>query len=664
MVGYLSRFLPNISEVLAPLRQLTQRSVGWYWSESCQRAFDRVKCLLTSAPVLRFYDPRREATVQCDASMSGLGACLLQDGNPVMYCSRALTSAEKAYSQIEKELLAITFALVRLDQFVYARPVTVVTDHKPLVAIQFKPLGDAPLRLQRMLMTIQRYDYTIVYQPGSQLYVADTLSRASLPLPQAVFAVELEQVDLSKGVSVSPRRLAMIRTATAADPVLSKLMAQIQVGWPDRRQAVPEVIRGYFPFRDELVVQDGLVFKYRRLVIPFSQQGEVLSQLHRSHIGLASIVRLARESVFWLGMYAQLREAILKCPVCLAHRPAQAREPLLSREVPDRPWQTVATDLFEMNGSTYSVLVDYYSSYVEVDRLPSPSSAQVIRTLSAHFARYGIPEVLVSDNGPQYASAEFSAFARELDIEHRTSSPTFPQSNGKAENAVKTVKNLWRKALDAGQDPIWALLMWRNAPSESTGISPAQCMFGRPCRTFLPTARSTLSPNSPNPVREAITHARARQAAYFDRGTRSLRTLREGETVRMRLPGQSTWTPGICLRSVADRSYLVRADNYVYRRNRRHLLATGEDPGVVARDPPERPLAWPRLNRDAPLPPPPPSWSPQAPVPGLVGHSDNDRSPCSRGVGTEHVTPPPPISPLRRSTRVSRPPSHLRDYVT
>ena len=170
MVGYLSRFLPNVSEVLAPLRQLTQKSVGWYWSEACQRAFDRVKCLLTSAPVLRFYDPRREATVQCDASMSGLGACLLQDGNPVMYCSRALTSAETAYSQIEKELLAITFALVRLDQFLYARPVTVITDHKPLVAIQSKPLGDAPLRLQRMLMAIQRYDYTIVYQPGSQLY--------------------------------------------------------------------------------------------------------------------------------------------------------------------------------------------------------------------------------------------------------------------------------------------------------------------------------------------------------------------------------------------------------------------------------------------------------------------------------------------------------------
>ena len=216
--------MPHISELLAPLRQLTQRSVDWYWSEACQQSFDRVKSLLTSSPVLRFYDPLLEATVQCYASMSGLGAVLLKEGNPVMYCSRALSQAEKSYSQIEKELLAITFALTRLDQFLYGRSVTVESDHKPLVAIQAKALGDAPLRLQRMLLTLQRYNYTIVYKPGVQMHVADALSRASLPLSQAAFAVHLESVDLSQGVSVSPRRLAVFREATASDPVLSRLL--------------------------------------------------------------------------------------------------------------------------------------------------------------------------------------------------------------------------------------------------------------------------------------------------------------------------------------------------------------------------------------------------------------------------------------------------------
>ena len=665
MVGYLSRFLPNISAVLAPLRQLTQRTVAWYWSESCQRAFERVIGLLTSAPVLSFYDPSLEATVQCDASMSGLGACLLQEGKPVIYCSRALTTAEKAYSQIEKELLAITFALTRLDQFLYARPVTVVTDHKPLVAIQSKPLGDAPLRLQRMLMTLQRYDYLITYQPGSQLCVADTLSRASLPLAPDVFAVQLETVDLSQGVSVSPDRLALICTATAADPVLSALMAQIQRGWPDRRDAVPAEIRCFFPFRDELTTQGGLIFKYRCLVVPASQQREVLSQLHRSHIGLASIVRLARESVFWVGMQAQLREAILKCPTCLAHRPSPAREPLQSHDVPSRPWQVLATDLFELNGQAYSVLVDYYSNYVEVDQLPCLSSAQVIRVLSTHFARFGIPEVLVSDNGPQYASAEFADFTRHLDIEHRTSSPTYPQANGKAENAVRTVKSLFRKALASGENPLWALLMWRNAPSETTGVSPAQLMFGRPCRTFLPTARSTLAPAPPVPVHQARVKAQQTQADYFNRGTRPLRALVEGETVRMRLPGRSTWSPGVCLRSAGDRSYLVRVDNYVYRRNRRHLLATNEDPNM-ARDLSERPCV--------PHPPPlvslgnavsrpePPHMPPSAPE--AVGEGEVAPRNCHGRDGGDVCASPTPSPPTpRRSGRVSQPPPYLRDYV-
>ena len=190
---------------------------------------------MTTAARLRF-----SATPRCrDWGLSRI----LQDGNPVMHCSRALTTAEKVFSEIEKELLSITFALTRLDQFLYARPVTVVTDHKPLVAIQYKPLGDAPLRLQRMLMTIQRYDYTIVYKPGSQMYIADALSRAPIPLPQAVFATELQQVDLSQGISVSPKRLETIRTATASDPVLAELIHQIQEDWPDNRRSVPQLIR-------------------------------------------------------------------------------------------------------------------------------------------------------------------------------------------------------------------------------------------------------------------------------------------------------------------------------------------------------------------------------------------------------------------------------------
>ena len=203
MVGFLACYIPNVSQILAPLRQLTQAKIDWYWSPQCGAAFKQIQHLLTTAPVLKFYDPHDEATVQCDASSHGLGAVLMQRGNPVMYCSRSLTTCERAYSQIEKKLLAITFALTRLDQYLYGRPVNVETDHKPLVAIHNKPLSDAPLRLQRMLLTLQRYDFDIVYRPGSEIPVADALSRAPLRQPLSVFALETQFLLLTDGIWVS-----------------------------------------------------------------------------------------------------------------------------------------------------------------------------------------------------------------------------------------------------------------------------------------------------------------------------------------------------------------------------------------------------------------------------------------------------------------------------
>ena len=169
---------------------------------------------------------------------------------------------------------------------------------------------------------------------------------------------------------------------------------------------------------------------------------------------MASILRLARQSVFWVGMSSMIRDAILQCPICLAHRPAQGPEPLLPHDVPSRPWEKVAVDLFELQGSTYLLLVDYFTNFAEIEPLTRFTAPHVIAVLTAQFARYGLPETLFSDNGPPFSSDEFRSFVLELDIRHVTSSPRYPQSNGKAENAVKTVKNLMRKAMADGKNPL------------------------------------------------------------------------------------------------------------------------------------------------------------------------------------------------------------------
>ena len=174
-VNYLAKFIPNMSTITKPIRELLKSDVEFQWE-----AFQKINEILTEAPVLAYYDVKKPVTVTCDASKSGLGVTLLQDAKPVAYASRALTDAETRYAQIEKELLAVVFAFERFNQYTYARPVEVETDHKPLVSIVKKALTAAPPRLQRMLLRLQRYEFNMKYKPGKEMVIADTLSQAYL----------------------------------------------------------------------------------------------------------------------------------------------------------------------------------------------------------------------------------------------------------------------------------------------------------------------------------------------------------------------------------------------------------------------------------------------------------------------------------------------------
>ena len=177
MVNYLAKFVPHLSDLCQPLRQLLQKDSAWVWSQDHCQAMKDVKAAITRAPTLQFFDERKEVSVQTDVSSTGLGAALLQEGQPVAYTSRALTRAEQGCSQNEKELLAVVFALERFDHYVYGRRVRVQRDHKPLEIISNKPIITAPKRLQRMLLRLQRYDHVIRDKPGKEMVIADTLSR-------------------------------------------------------------------------------------------------------------------------------------------------------------------------------------------------------------------------------------------------------------------------------------------------------------------------------------------------------------------------------------------------------------------------------------------------------------------------------------------------------
>ena len=307
MINYLSKFLPNLSSCSDILRQLSRKNVEWHWDDQHAKAWNELMTMISQVPVLAFFDPEKEVTVQCDASQSGLGAVLIQEGKPVHYISRAMTSAEKNYAQVEKELLAIVFACERFDQYVYGRSITVESDHKPLEQIWSKPFHEIPKRLQRMCLRLQKYDVKITYRQGSQLVIADTLSRAYLNNEQAdcnsengnEFCAMLEEVSLVTDLPISNERIAEIRRATAADPVLQKVRECVENGWSTSRLHLPSGVVPYHSVQSEISYHDGLIFKAARIVVPDALQENMIKRLHSSHLGIEGCLRRAREILYW-----------------------------------------------------------------------------------------------------------------------------------------------------------------------------------------------------------------------------------------------------------------------------------------------------------------------------------------------------------------------------
>ena len=594
MANYVQKFAPNLAETTTPLRDLIKKDNEFVWDDQVHgQCLSEIKQTLTQAPVLKFFDPDLPTVLQCDASQSGLGACLLQQGHPIAYASRSLTPTEAQYAQIEKELLAIVFGMEKFEGYTYGRKVLVDTDHKPLESIMKKGLLSAPKRLQRMLLRLQKFDVEVTYKKGTELYIADTLSRAYLPMTgcesqgdsedvmltdiRSPTEIEAEQIDMAQFLPIRDETLQEIKLSSESDADLTALTTLLTQGWPDSKTKVPIQLHGYYTFREELTAQNGLVYKGERVVVPVGARQNVMSKLHASHLGVQGCLGRAREAFYWPGMNKDITEYIAKCSTCNTYKPDQQKEPLICHELPSRPWQSISVDLFDFRGQNYLVTTDRYSNFFEVDRLTRTTSLAVINKLKPHMARYGLPERVTTDNGPQFDSVEFRKFASDYNFDHVTSSPHYPQANGKAENSVKTAKSILQKAFDTGQDPELAFLGFRNTPTEGMGSSPAQRLHSRRTRSLLPLSEGLLQPMVVPNVQDKLVQARTRQAHYYDRNSKELKPLQAGDVVRVKPTTGKKWFKARVDSRVDIRSYNVRTEEgAMYRRNRRHLYKVPE----------------------------------------------------------------------------------------
>ena len=318
---------------------------------------------LVRAPILAYYNPKKETVLQMDASTKGLGACLLQDDKPIYFTSKALTETQRGYVAIEIESLTVPWAVEKFHHFLYGCNFILETDQKPLEAILSRSLNQATLHLQCILIRTLPYNFTVRYIPGPKNLLADCLSRLghqedTIKLPK------LHVYQISHQLPARSDSLQEIRQATQTNDELALLKHTIMSGWPANIRQIPQVLHPYWTFREELTIKDGLILKGTQIVIPTKKHEAILKQIHENHLGLTKCKLHAKQAVYWPGLNDQLEQLILHCQLCLKYSRSKKKSDAhstLGQEIPIFPWMKLATDLFHFEGHSYLLIVDYTS---------------------------------------------------------------------------------------------------------------------------------------------------------------------------------------------------------------------------------------------------------------------------------------------------------------
>lgn len=275
-----------------------------------------------------------------------------------------------------------------------------------------------------------------------------------------------------------------------------------------------------------------------------------------SHLGYEKCLLRAKELYFWPELNNQLKNIISNCQACLTYRKGNSKEELCPHDIPNKPWLKVGTDLFWFNGNIYLLVVDYYSKFIEIVELKSTLSTSIINHIKGIFSRYGIPETLVSDGGPQFSSTEFANFSREWCFSHVTTSPYNSQSNGQAERAVQTIKYLLKICSYSGSDYRLALIEYLNTPINNNLPSPSEILLSRKLRSVLPDPKY-FEDTQINPVRKKLQYRQNTYKTYYDLGARNLKPLDIGQKVKIRDLINKKWVPGVVEKLLRNRTYEV-----------------------------------------------------------------------------------------------------------
>ena len=466
---------------------------------------------MQSSTLLVHYNPDLDIVIDCDASPHGLGCVLshsFPDGTekPVCYASRTLAPAEVNYSQVEKEGLAVIFALKRFHKYVYGRQFKINTDHKPLLGLfseRSTTSTMASARIQRWALTLGSYNYTLCYKPGKNNLNADALSRlpgsyqpSSVPdPPEVVLSLSyLSDQEL-------PLKAKMISQETLHDPTLSKVLNFVLKGWPAKLSEELSDLKPYFTRRNELSTEQGCVIWGSRVIIPGKFREKVLSELHNMHPGIVKMKLLSRSYVWWPKLDEAIEQTVRACRPCqeVSSKPALAL--LNPWKWTGTPWSRIHIDFAgPVEGKMILVIVDATSKFIDAHVMSGSSTSATLDKLRHTFALHGIPKCIVSDNGTSFTSEEFKTFCDLNGINHVCVSPFHPASNGLAERTVQTIKLALKKNINDCDKSLESrlykfLLKYHVTPQSVTGEAPCVLLNKRMFNTRLDLIKPDVNAN-------------------------------------------------------------------------------------------------------------------------------------------------------------------------
>lgn len=568
VINYLRPFNPNLSDLTAPLRELLKKDIIFNWTERHTQVFDQIKTQIKNSYVLIPFDPTKEITIQCDASQFGLGCCLLQDNKPISFASRSLTDAEKNYAQIEKEMLSILFACNKFSFYTYGRSVTVINDHKPLLGIMKKEIHKiSSAKLQRIRLKLLNFDIKLEYAPGKTIVLADYLSRYMSKSTENNENKLLTESILS--INVSDERKIQIQNETANDTELKIIKEYCMMGWPKNKNDCKENVRYMYKLRDDILLDDDILFYKQRVIIPKSMRQMILKKLHEPHFGVTKTIKRAQNSVFWPSICNEIEQEVLRCQICQENSHANQKEPMISHPIPNEPFKKIACDVLEFKANNYLIVVDFYSKWIEMIKLKRKTANEINTELLKIFARFGIPHIIIGDNMP-LDSHECKEFAKENDIKIITTSPRYPQSNGMAERAVGICQNILKKSQNEFEIQK-ALLAYRTTQTKHMSYSPSQLLQNRNLRIDLPMHNSKFEPKLCVDVEKQLERKQNEAKSYYDRDARARQTNFENKQSVIFL-NNNKWQHGtIVNKHDTPRSYVIQSDGRNYRRNAKHI---------------------------------------------------------------------------------------------